>query len=64
MAKAKKKPRGRPPLPDGTGKDDLVRLRIPLAWKKTLVEAAGQLGVSEYIRRLLARELKIDPGSR
>lgn len=57
--KPKKKKLGRPPLPEGAGKDFMLRVRMP----KTMNEALSKLATdenmtaSEFVRKLIEARL-------
>jgi hypothetical protein len=49
-----KKPRGRPPLPEGEVRDEVIRMRAT----KTEKAAYDKRGGEKWLRRVLKREVK------
>ena len=54
-----KKKLGRPPLPEGVGKEFMLRVRMPIAMKDALTKAASAENItdSEFVRKLLLERL-------
>ena len=55
MAKKPKKKLGRPPLPEGAGKDFMLRVRMPKAMSEALSKLATEenMTASEFVRKLI-----------
>ena len=54
-----KKKLGRPPLPEGAGKEFMLRVRIPIAMKEGLAKVATDenMTASEFVRKLIEARL-------
>jgi len=53
--KKPKKKLGRPPLPEGVGKEFMLRVRMPIAMKEALSKVATDenMTASEFVRKLI-----------